>query len=92
MTADYLVTEIFSRPQGGIASNIRRLTIGQFVALRALMLKEDKGDVRHGDGSSLVWTPKGGAKYVLTEDGVRAKYTLTRLSAIEQSGSGMLFG
>lgn len=93
MTADFLIGEIFARPQDGIASNMRRLTIAQFNALRGMLLKEASSQtLRHGEGGSLVWTPAGGDKYVLTEDRVRLKHTLTRLGKMDECRSGNLFG
>lgn len=92
MTAAYLVGEIFSRPQQGIASDVRRLTGRQFVVLRELMLKEEsKGTVRAGLGGSLVWAPPGRVKYVLTEDRNQWKYTLTRMTTAAPAESGRLF-
>ena len=93
MTADYLIGEIFARPQDGIASNMRRLSIAQFNALRGMLLKEGNGKtLRHGEGGSLVWTPTSGDKYVLTEDRIRLKHTLTRLAQVDECKSGSLFG
>ena len=92
MTAAYLVSEIFSRPQQGIASEIRVLSERQFVVLRGLMLDEEqKGTVRAGQGGSLIWMPRGPLKYVLTEDRVRLKYFLTRMSTAAPAESGRLF-
>lgn len=92
MTAEYLVTEIFSRPQLGMDSERRRLTERQFVALRDLMLKEEpKGTVHTGLGGSLVWMPPGPLKYVLTEDRERWKHQLTRMTSAAPAESGRLF-
>jgi hypothetical protein len=92
MTAEFLVTEIFSRPQQGAPADMRRLTERQFVALRALMLEEEsKGTVHGGLGGSLVWMPPGQVKYVLTEDRARWKHTLTRMSTATPAESGRLF-
>lgn len=92
MTAEYLVTEIFSRTQLGTPSEWRRLTERQFVALRALILNEEpKGTVHTGLGGSLVWMPPGQWKYVLTEDRDRWKHQLTRMSTAAPAESGRLF-
>ena len=73
-------------------SNMRRLTTRQFDALRALLLEEELyGTVHHGTDGSLVWTPPSGEKYVLTEDRVSWKHTLTRMSGAAQTGAGLLF-
>jgi hypothetical protein len=91
MTAEYLVGEIFSRHLDG-PTNQRFLTARQFVALRDLiLLEEPKGTVHSGLGGSLVWMAPGTVKYVLTEDRVRWKHTLTRMSTAEPAQSGLLF-
>ena len=92
MTAEYLVNEIFSRPQQGISGDMRLLTERQFSALRALILDEEsKGTVTFGLGGSLVWMAPGQVKYVLTEDRVRWKHTLTRMSSVATMEPGRLF-
>lgn len=95
MTAAYLVNEIFSRPQQGVASDIRLLTERQFVALRGLMLsdKARAGGTAYIAGleGSLVWMPPGPLKFVLTEDRVRSKYLLTRMRTAAPAESGRLF-
>lgn len=91
MTADYLIDQIFSRHRE-MPSDMRVLTAREFVALRGLILKEEsKGTVHTGLGGSLVWMPPGEVKYVLTEDRVRWKHTLTRMSTAAAVESGRLF-
>ena len=92
LTAATLVTEIFARQQPGLGSNMRRLTQRQFDALRGLLLDEKLyGTVHDGDGGSLIWTPPGKDKIVLTEDRISARHTLTRLPAMAATGMGLLF-
>ena len=92
MTASQLVNDIFSRVQPGLDSNMRRVTRKQFDWLRALILdEEENGTVHHGKGDSLVWAPAGRNKFVLTEDTVGQKHTLTRLSNLVPAGMGRLF-
>jgi hypothetical protein len=91
MTAEYLVGEIFSRHRE-MPSDKRILTAREFVALRALILNEEsKGTVHAGLGGSLVWMAPGEVKYVLTEDRVSWKHTLTRMSTATTAQSEMLF-
>jgi hypothetical protein len=93
MTANFLIGEIFARPQDSIASNMRWLSIAQFNALRGMLLKEGSSQtLHHGEGGSLVWAPAAGDKYILTEDRVRLKHTLTRLAKVGECKSGSLFG
>ena len=91
MTAEYLVSEIFSRHRE-MPSDKRVLTAREFVALRGLILNEEsKGTVHTGLGGSLVWMAPGQVKYVLTEDRVGWKHTLTRMSTATTVESGRLF-
>ena len=92
MTAHDLISEIFGRPQRGVAGNMRRITRAQLGYLRDLMVADPEGAaVERGAPGSLVWMPSGRDKYVLTEDLVGNKHTLTRLSNIVPSGMGNLF-
>jgi hypothetical protein len=91
MTAFDLIDSIFSRPQHG-PGNARRITRDQLNYLRDLIGQDpESGKVRNGAPGSLVWTPSGRHKYVVTEDLAGAKHTLTKLSNIEASGMGNLF-
>jgi hypothetical protein len=97
MTAKQLITEIFSRPQNGVSPDMRRLTARQFIWLRDLIMSEvgsrraEAGIVHKGDGGSLVWTPAGPNKYVLSEDQAGAKHSLMRLANLGTQGAGSLF-
>ena len=91
MTAQQLIAETFSCVQSGAASNLRRLSPRQFTWLRDLIEVEAGGTIGRGDMGSLVWTPPGPDKYVLTEDPRGEKHTLTRLGNISTSGAGNLF-
>ncbi len=44
--------------------------------------------MKRGASRSLVWTPSGRNKYVLTDDVIGGKHTLTRLSNIVASDAG----
>lgn len=92
MTAHDLITDIFSRPQRGVAGNMRRITRRQLDYLVGLIGKDQDGDaVRHGTDGGLVWMPPGPEKYVITEDARGDRHTLTRLANIIPSGMGSLF-
>lgn len=93
MTAFDLIDSIFSRPQTGIAGNMRRVTPAQLKYLRDLIGADPEGGhVRNGGPGSLVWMPSGRHKYVLTEDPTGGdKHTLTRLSNLIGTESGRLF-
>jgi hypothetical protein len=90
MTAAELIAGIFSRPQHKLPGNMRRVTIEQLHYLRDLVLAE--GAAREGTGGSLTWDSPDGRKYVLTEDRVGDKHSLTRLVGANSAGSGTLFG
>jgi hypothetical protein len=90
MTAHDLITDIFSRVQGG-PGNVRYITVRQLNEVRRLIsIDKDRAAVRAEAPGVTVWTPTGGEKYVITEDLRGKRHTLTR-STIETSGSGMLF-
>lgn len=93
MTAQDLIESIFSRPQGWVSGDVRRITPDQLKFLRDLIAADPERDqVHNGQGGSLVWSPAGHRKYVLTEDPNGGKrHTLTRLSCIEASTMGSLF-
>jgi len=91
MIALDLIESIFSRPQHG-PPGVRRITPEQLGYLHDLILKDAQRDkARSGMGRSLVWSPAGAHKYILTEDLVGRKHTLTRLSRIDASEMGSLF-
>ena len=91
MIAHDLIESIFARPQDG-PRDIRRITKDQLDYLQDLIRKDPESAKMHnGQGGSLVWTPAGKHKYVLTEDLVGNKHTLTRLSNIEAMGQTSLF-
>jgi hypothetical protein len=93
MTAFGLIESIFSRPPWrGEPGNQRRITRDQLVYLRDLIDADPQaGAVKRGAPGSLVWTPAGSHKFVLSEDLAGDKHTLTRLSNITAGGTGMLF-
>ncbi len=92
MTACALIADIFSRVQPGVASNIRRITPRQLAYLRLLIDADPQAAaVTRGAPGSLVWTPAGHDKYILTEDLRGTKHTLTRLSNAAVEGNGSLF-
>lgn len=92
MTAHDLIDDILARPQRG-PRDVRHITPEQLSYLRGLILKDpEAAKVRNGQGGSLVWTPAGKHKYVLTEDPTGGKrHTLTRISHIEAEGMRSLF-
>lgn len=93
MTAFDLIESIFSRPAWrGQPGEMRRVTREQFVYLRGLIERDpERGALRKGAPGSMVWTPAGLYEYVLTEDLAGDRHTLTRMSAVDLSGAGMLF-
>ena len=92
MTAFDLIDSIFSRPQQRISRDLARITAEQLKYLRDLIRADLEGVKTHaGALGSVVWSPSGKHKYVLTEDPAGRKHTLARLSSIEASESGRLF-
>jgi hypothetical protein len=92
MTAFELIEDIFRRPQKGVAGNVRRISTAQLVYLRNLIEQEGPDEaIRRGLGGSLTWMPAGRNKYVITDDAVGDKHTLTRMSNLTASPSGSLF-
>jgi hypothetical protein len=89
MTAAELIASIFSSPQHKLPGNMRRVTLDQLHYLRDLVLAE--GNAREGDGGSIAWNSIDGHKYVLTEDRVGDKHSLTRLVRVPISGVRGLF-
>lgn len=92
MTAHDLIADIFGRPQRGAPGNMRRITRAQLDYLRDLIGADPEcAAVERGAPGSLIWMLHGRDKYVLTEDLAGNQHTLTRLSNISASNSGMLF-
>jgi len=93
MTPFDLIDSIFSRaPWRGMSGNQRHITRDQLVYLRDLIDADpEAAKVKRGAPGSLVWMPSGRHKYILTEDLIGEKHTLTRLSNIAASGMGSLF-
>jgi hypothetical protein len=93
MTASGLIESIFSRPPWrGQSNNLRHVTREQLIYLRNLIERDpERGAMREGSPGSLVWSPDGPHKFVLTEDLVGDKHTLTRLRNIASSETGSLF-
>jgi hypothetical protein len=72
---------------------MRRITPAQLAYVRSLILGEEiPAEVRSGTDGSLVWTPPGRDKFIVTEDRIRQKHTITKLSNLVESKSGSLFG
>jgi hypothetical protein len=91
MTAHDLIADIFSRVQSG-PGNMRRITRPQLNLLCRLIGEDkDAGAVQHGLGDSLVWTPSGRNKYIITEDSRGNRHTLTRLANLSATGMDSLF-
>ena len=93
MTAHGLIASIFGRVQPGMQGHVRRISRRQLDWLRDLIgADEEGGAVRPGDApGSLIWMPSGRWKYVLTEDRIGDKHTLTRLTTLRPTGAGRLF-
>lgn len=92
MTALEFIAQLFDRPGYGAASNMRRLTAPQLELLVELIGQDkEAAAVQRGMNGSLVWTPAGRDKYVVTRDPSEKKHTLTRLANLDASGCGRLF-
>ena len=92
MTAFDLIDSIFSRVQGGMPSNVRRVTAQQFAYLRDLIDRDPEGGAVHkGMNGSIIWMPSGRTKYVLTEDPAGSRSTIAKLQNITASDCGRLF-
>jgi len=91
MTAFELIDSIFWRAQPGTPGNLRRITREQLNYLRDLIDKAGPSEaIKRGAPGSLIWTPAGRHKYVVTEDLTGNRHTLTRLANVA-SESGTLF-
>jgi hypothetical protein len=91
-TAHDLIASIFSRPQQGVAGNMRRITRRQMLFLKDLIGQDEEGGaLRPGSLNSLVWMPRGRMKYVITEDVSGEKHTLTKLMMPVAVDEGSLF-
>jgi hypothetical protein len=85
-----LIDSIFARRSWGAAeANVRGITPDQLKYLRDLIQRDPEGHkVRAGAPGSLVWTPSGPHRYIVTEDPTGGeKHTLTRLSNISAGPS-----
>jgi hypothetical protein len=92
VTAHDLIVDIFSRVQGGVPSNMRRITGRQLNLLRTLIGEDKESRAAESGGPGVtIWTPPGRDKYVITEDLRGKHHSLTRLANIGNSGTGMLF-
>jgi len=101
LTAIELIDSIFRRPQsgtvgtaamGGMTGEVRRITRDQLYYLRHLIEVDEDGNAIHrGAPGSLIWCPRGRNKYVVAEDLVGEKHTLTQLPTLTTSAMGRLF-
>ena len=93
MTAFDLIAQWFQKPQQGVASNLRYITMAQLELLRKLIDQDPEGGaLRSGLGRSFVWAPMGRDKYVVTEDASGGRrHTIARLSDVVPAESGRLF-
>jgi hypothetical protein len=92
VTAHDLIDSIFARPQAGLAGNIRSVTIMQLGYLRDLIGQDPEGGaIRAGAPGCMIWMPSGRWKYILAEDSIGNKHTLTRMGTLKPSGAGELF-
>jgi hypothetical protein len=93
MTALELINDIFRRPQRGVDANMRRITPDQLTYVRVLIERDvERNAVTRGAPGSLIWMPtKDRYKYVVAEDLVGKKHTLTRIANLETSECGRLF-
>ena len=93
MTAHELIAQWFARPQPGVASNLRFITLAQLDLLRELIAQDEEGGaVARGVNRSFVWKPSGRYKYVVTEGPDGRRNTIVRLANIGASSAGSLFG
>lgn len=92
MTAHDLIDSIFRRPSPGLPGNQRRITRAQMKYLRDLIGQDDEGSaIGQGDRGALVWMPRGRWKYILAEDPIGDKHTLTKLGNLRPTDAGKLF-
>lgn len=92
MTAIELIDSIFSRPQRGVAGEVRRITDPQLKYLCDLVEGDkEKSAVRAGRGRSFVWSPEGAYQYVVTENIVSEKHTLMRVLKVIPEDTADLF-
>jgi hypothetical protein len=92
MTALELIDDIFSRPQLAVAVDVRRITRDQVKYLRDLIeLAGPAGRIQKGAPGSLIWSPEGLYRYVVTEDLRGGRHTLARLSNAPSAECGLLF-
>lgn len=94
MTARELVSQWFARPQSGVASNLRFVTVAQIDLLRKLLEEEplQDGELHPGRGRSFAWLPAGLWRYVVTEGDGGRRNTIMMFPNVEQIASGRLFG
>ena len=94
MTAYDLIDSIFARVDRRTLGDMRIITRRQLDTLHALIREDPERDkVRPGSPGSLIWSPAGRTKYVITEDPTGGeKHTLVKLMNLRLSGEGRLFG
>jgi hypothetical protein len=92
MTALELIDDIFSRPQLAATPDVRRITRDQVKYLRDLIeLAGPAGRIQKGAPGSLIWSPEGLYRYVVTEDLRGNLHTLARLSKTPPADGWLLF-
>lgn len=93
MTAFDLIDSIFARVQPSMPGNVRRITEAQLKYLRDLIDADPEGSqVKRGAPGSLVWSPSGRTKYVITEDPTGGeKHTLAKFSGFQPQPHRDLF-
>ncbi len=92
MTAHGFIDQLFSRPQQGVASNMRFLTVGQIDLLWNLVGQDEEGAaVQRGRGRSFIWAPSGRRKFVVTEGEGGKKNTILVLGNVRPSAAATLF-
>jgi hypothetical protein len=92
MTAHELIAQWYQRPQAGVVSNMRFITVAQIDLLRDLIGEDEEGAaVERGMGRSFVWKPSGRNKYVVTEGQGGKRNTILKLANVVPSAAGSLF-
>lgn len=92
MTAHGFIEQLFARPSRNLPGHMRPLTGPQLALLRELIGQDEEGSATaRGESGALVWMPSGRWKYVLSEDPLGRRHTITRLGNLRASAAGSLF-